>query len=338
MRILIAEDEPVSRLRLERLLGKWGYQVTAVTDGEEAWQALTAEGAPSLAILDWEMPGRDGVDLCRELRQFEDAPYVYILLLTARSELDHLVEAMNAGADDFLSKPFEPHELEVRLRAGKRIVQLQWQLIEAQEALREQAMRDPLTGAWNRRAILAAFERELSRIERRTGDTGLGVVIADLDHFKRVNDTYGHLVGDEVLCEVVQRISQDLRRYDRMGRIGGEEFLILLPECGRREVELTVARLRRLITDPITTTEGPLSVTLSLGAALVPDGRRTTALQILEAADQALYNAKAQGRNRLCFHGDSLLENPKPSIRLVGTPLARPRCASTPSSKTRPGC
>ncbi len=304
MRILIAEDEPVSRLRLERMLGRWGYDVTAVGDGDTAWQKLTGDGAPRLAILDWEMPGRDGVSICRELRQLENAPYVYIILLTARTDLDHLVEALNEGADDYLSKPFEPHELEARLRAGKRIVQLQWELIEAREALREQAMRDPLTGAWNRRAILAAFERELARIERRSGDTGLGVVICDLDHFKRVNDTYGHLVGDEVLCEVVQRISQDLRRYDRMGRIGGEEFLILLPECGRQEVELTVERLRHVISGPITTTAGPLRVTLSLGASLVPDGLRTTARQILDAADQALYTAKATGRDRLCFADD----------------------------------
>ncbi len=306
MRILIAEDEPVSRLRLERMLGKWGYDVTAVSDGDQAWQKLTGDGAPRLAILDWEMPGRDGVSVCRELRRLENAPYVYIILLTARTDLDDLVEALNEGADDYLRKPFEPYELEARLRAGKRIVQLQWELIEAREALREQAMRDVLTGAWNRRAILAAFERELARIERRTGETGLGVVICDLDHFKRVNDTYGHLVGDEVLCEVVQRISQDLRRYDRMGRIGGEEFLILLPECGRREVELTVERLRRVIAEPITTTAGPLRVTLSLGAALVPDGQRTTARQILDAADQALYTAKATGRDRLCFAGDEI--------------------------------
>ncbi len=321
MRILIAEDEPVSRLRLERMLGKWGYDVTAVADGDAAWQALTGAGAPRLAILDWEMPGRDGVAICRELRQLEDAPYVYIILLTARTELDDLVEALNEGADDYLSKPFEPHELEARLRAGKRIVQLQWELIEAREALREQAMRDPLTGAWNRRAILAAFERELARIERRSGETGLGVVICDLDHFKQVNDTYGHLVGDEVLCEVVQRISQDLRRYDRMGRIGGEEFLMLLPECGRAEVASTVERLRRLIADPITTAAGPLRVTLSLGAALVPDGRRTTARQILDAADQALYTAKSTGRDRLCFADDEpptrSADEVKKSLRLL---------------------
>ncbi len=319
MRILIAEDEPVSRLRLERMLRVWGYDVTAVSDGDEAWQRLTGDGAPRLAILDWEMPGRDGVSICRELRRLEDAPYVYIILLTARTELDHLVEALNQGADDYLSKPFEPHELEARLRAGKRIVQLQWELIEAREALREQAMRDVLTGAWNRRAILAAFDRELARIERRTGETGLGVLIADIDHFKRVNDTYGHLVGDEVLCEVVQRISQDLRRYDRMGRIGGEEFLILLPECGRKEVASTVERLRRVIADPITTTEGPLRVTLSLGASLVPDGQRTTARQILDAADQALYAAKSTGRDRLCFAGDEIEsgEQMKRNLRLL---------------------
>ncbi len=301
MRILIAEDEPVSRLRLERMLGKWGYEVTAVADGEEAWRHLAGDGAPPLAILDWEMPGRDGVSICRELRRLEDAPYVYVLLLTARNEVEHLVEALNAGADDFLSKPFEVHELEARLRAGKRIVELQHDLIEAREALREQATRDPLTGIWNRRAILASFEREVARSERRSEGKGIGVVIADIDHFKRVNDTYGHLVGDEILCEVAQRVSQDLRRYDRMGRIGGEEFLILLPECGRAEVEVTVERLRRLIGQPIATTAGPVSVTLSLGADLVPNGGRFTARQILDAADRALYAAKSRGRDRLCF-------------------------------------
>ena len=306
MRILIAEDEPVSRLRLARMLESWGYDVTAVSDGEAAWQTLTGDGAPRLAILDWEMPGRDGVSICRELRQLERAPYVYIILLTARTDLDDLVEALNEGADDYLGKPFEPHELEARLRAGKRIVQLQWELIEAREALREQAMRDPLTGAWNRRAILASFERELARIERRTGEAGLGVVVCDLDHFKQVNDTHGHLVGDEVLCEVVQRISQDLRRYDRMGRVGGEEFLILLPECGRQEVELTIERLRHVIAEPIATTAGPLRVTLSLGATLVPDGLRITARQVLDAVDRALYTAKSTGRDRVCFAGDEL--------------------------------
>lgn len=302
-RILIAEDEPVSRLRLERMLQKWGYEVTAVADGEQAWQQLTGPGAPGLAVLDWEMPGRDGVSICRELRRREDAPYVYVILLTARSELENLVEALNAGADDYLSKPFETHELQARLRAGKRIVELQRELIEAREALREQAMRDPLTGAWNRRAVLATFERELARLERHTEGPGLGVVMGDIDHFKHVNDTYGHLVGDEVLCEVAQRISQDLRRYDRMGRVGGEEFLILLPECGREEVEIAGERLRRLIATPIATTAGPIRVTISLGADLVPNGQRTTTRQILDAADRALYAAKSGGRNRLCFAG-----------------------------------
>ncbi len=300
MRVLIADDDPVSRLRLERMLGKWGYDVDAVADGERAWQALRSQDAPQLAILDWLMPGRDGVTVCRHVRALKNVPYVYIILLTSRSEIDNLVEAMNAGADDYLSKPFQPHELEVRLRAGKRIVQLQQELIDAREALRVQATRDSLTGAWNRRAALDIFDTELSRVQRSTDSPGLGVVAADLDHFKSINDTHGHLVGDEVLCEVVERISHQIRPYDSLGRIGGEEFLVLLPNCEPDDLPLAAERIRKVVADqPIETSAGPISVTMSLGAALATSQREATAREILAAADHALYAAKTAGRNRL---------------------------------------
>ena len=299
MRILIADDEPVSRLRLERLLTKWGYDVTAVSDGEAAWRVLSGPGAPELAILDWVMPGSDGVSVCRRVRELKEAPYRYIILLTSRSETSSLVEAMNAGADDYVSKPFEPHELEVRLRAGKRILELQAELIDAREALRLQATRDELTGIWNRRAILDGLDRELARMPRGASP-GLGVVIADLDRFKRVNDTHGHLVGDEVLRRAVRRISGQLRRYDTLGRLGGEEFLILLIDCDREQLETAAERIRSTVAErPIETSAGPLRVTLSLGAAWVPGGRSGAARELLSAADHALYAAKNAGRNRL---------------------------------------
>ncbi|MEM7584424.1 MAG: diguanylate cyclase [Acidobacteriota bacterium] len=302
MRILIAEDEPVSRLRLERLLGKWGYDVIAVADGEQAWRQLEDPDAPGLAILDWQMPGTDGVSVCRKVRALKGAPYVYIILLTARNETDSLVEAMNAGADDFLSKPFEPHELEARLRAGQRILRLQQELIAAREALREHATRDDLTGVWNRRSILETLEQELARASRSNKPGGLGVLIADLDHFKRINDSHGHFVGDEVLREVVRRLERRGRRYDSLGRLGGEEFLLLLPGCQLSQVETVGDRFRELIaTQPIDTTSGPLPVTSSFGAAWVAHGQACSARQILEAADRALYAAKDAGRNRLCF-------------------------------------
>ncbi len=299
MRILIADDEPVSRLRLERLLGKWGYEVTAVRDGEQAWQVLSGPDAPELAILDWVMPGADGVTVCRRVRALRNAPYRYLILLTSRSETSSLVEAMNAGADDYVAKPFEPHELEVRLRAGKRILELQAELIDAREELRVQATRDALTETWNRRAILETLDRELARIPRGASP-GLGVVIADLDRFKQVNDAHGHLVGDEVLRGVVDRMSRQLRRYDALGRLGGEEFLILLVDCDREQLETAAERIRRRVAErPISTSAGPLGVTVSLGATWVPGGRKILARQLLSAADRALYAAKDGGRNRL---------------------------------------
>ncbi len=299
MRILIADDEPVSRLRLERLLSKWGYEVTAVSDGEQAWRVLRGPDAPELAILDWVMPGADGVTVCRRVRELHNAPYRYLILLTSRSETSSLVEAMNAGADDYVAKPFEPHELEVRLRAGKRILELQTELIDAREELRVQATRDALTETWNRRAILETLDRELARIPRGTSP-GLGVLIADLDHFKQVNDTHGHLVGDEVLRGVVHRMSRQLRRYDALGRLGGEEFLILLIDCDRGQLETAAERIRGSVDErPVGTSAGLLSVTVSLGAAWVPGGRKVSARQLLSAADRALYAAKDGGRNRL---------------------------------------
>ena len=299
MRILIADDEPVSRLRLERLLTRWGYEVTAVADGEQAWRVLRAPDAPELAILDWMMPGRDGVTVCRKIRELHSAPYRYMILLTSRSETSSLVEAMNAGADDYVAKPFEPHELEVRLRAGKRILELQTELIDAREALRVQATRDALTETWNRRAILETLERELARIPRGASP-GLGVAIADLDRFKQVNDAHGHLVGDEVLRGAVHRMSRQLRRYDALGRLGGEEFLILLIDCDREQLAAAAERIRARVAErSVATSAGLLRVTLSLGAAWVPGGRKVSARQLLAAADRALYAAKDGGRNRL---------------------------------------
>ena len=301
MRVLIAEDEPVSRKRLQLLLGRWGYDVVAVGDGEAAWRQLSIGDPPRLAILDWMMPGLDGVSLCRKVRALRDEPYTYILLLTVRDKDANLIEAMEAGADDFLSKPFKPQELESRLRAGKRICQLQEDLIQAREALREQATKDVLTECWNRRAVLDALDRELRRSVRSPRGTGLGLLIADLDHFKRINDTYGHLVGDQVLRETVRRITGQIRPYDSVGRLGGEEFLVLLTDCRHEQVTKAAERLRQAISDrPFETTAGAVSVTVSLGAASLAPGGLMPAELALSAADQALYSAKETGRNQTC--------------------------------------
>lgn len=299
MQVLIAEDEQVSRHLLQRTLEKWDYDVVTVSNGSDAWEILRSKDAPRLAVLDWQMPGLDGVSLCRKVRNLEDTPYTYTILLTARSEPADLVEAMDAGADDFLCKPFQQHELEVRLRAGQRIVKLQEELIAARESLRVRATRDALTGLWNRFAIMDTLGREQLRQDRSPQSPGLGVLVADLDQFKEVNDTHGHLVGDEVLREVAQRMVGRLRRYDVVGRLGGEEFLVLLVDCGLEQIRAACERLRSAVGDqPIDTDAGPIKVTISIGATKATKGAKVE--EVLDRADSAMYQAKSQGRNRVC--------------------------------------
>jgi PleD family two-component response regulator len=227
LQVLVAEDNPVFQSMLCGILERWGYAAVSVRDGETAWDILQSEHAPRLAILDWMMPGIDGVEVCRRVRTAGKEPYTYIVLLTARTESRDLVEAMDAGADDYLTKPFRNHELRVRLRAGRRILDLQEELLRAREALRLQATHDALTGLMNRSAILERLRNELSRSSRDRQP--LAVLLADLDRFKLVNDKCGHLAGDAVLRESALRMKSALRRYDAVGRYGGEEFLLVLP-------------------------------------------------------------------------------------------------------------
>jgi len=290
MRVLIADDDPAALLLLESVLEDWGYEVMTARDGTEAWDVLRRGDAPPLAILDWMMPGLDGVEVCRKVRQASEAPYVYLIMLTGKTERHDIVRGMAAGADDYVAKPFDVHELEVRLNAGRRIVELQ-------EALRIQANRDALTGLWNRGAVLEILQRESARTAR--GNVPVGVVMVDVDHFKRVNDTHGHLAGDAVLRELASRMGGALRPYDALGRFGGEEFLLVLPECDRSSTLSVAERIRSGIAEtPVATSMGNIAVTASLGA-VVAQGPNVEADNLIAIADEALYRAKRGGRNRV---------------------------------------
>lgn len=298
MRILIADDDPDIRQSLALSMTDWGYEVIEAGDGVQAVQILLSEDPPRLAVLDGLMPGLDGFQVCREIRGQLGRPYIYTVMLTALGDKQHLIEGLEAGADDYQAKLIDPSELRARLNTGRRIVSEQDALIAERESLRQRATHDSLTGLWNRAAILEILDKELSR-HRREG-ASVGILMADLDHFKQINDTHGHLAGDAVLREAGRRIRSGLRAYDAGGRYGGEEFLLVLPGCGLEQTAEIGERLRRRLGEqPLAVPQGLIAVTISLGATATGTGRGDDAESLLQAADVALYRAKKGGRNRL---------------------------------------
>jgi len=296
--VLIAEDDPVSRRILNTFLVKWGYDVTVVTDGAAALAVLEGDTSPRLAVLDWMMPGVEGVQVCRRIRERADRPYVYVLLLTARSEKQDLLQGLELGADDYLTKPFDAAELRARVRVGERILNLQDDLISAREELRFRATHDGLTGIPNRAMVMEALDREAAR-QVREGDP-FGIVLVDIDHFKSINDTHGHLRGDDVLKTVVERMKACTRPYDVIGRYGGEEFLIVVPAVDASGAVALAERIRRNVESrPVGAPPGDVSVTVSLGVAVSTHPKQTDARELLRLADEALYRAKNSGRNRV---------------------------------------
>ncbi len=220
-----------------------------------------------------------------------------MLLLTAKGQKEDIVQGMNAGADDYITKPFNAHELKGRLRAGIRIIDLQEELISAREALRVQATHDSLTGLLNRKTILDILTKELSRSVR--DGKPLGIIIVDLDHFKDINDTYGHIAGDAVLREAAQRMISSVRNYDYVGRYGGEEFLIVSPGCDISNIFNVAERIRHSFEEKaVYIPEGVINVTCSEGVTINENIDADENI-LIKKADEALYRAKNGGRNRV---------------------------------------
>src|SRR4051812_2258789 len=289
MVVLIADDDPVSRRALEATLGGWGYEVEVVNDGQQALDALLREkNAPRLAVLDWMMPGLDGPEVCRTVRARSTGPYTWLLLLTARKKGSDLIAGLEAGADDYIRKPFDPGELKARLRVGERILALQAQLLEAQKALHVLATRDELTGLYNRRAVMQRLDDEIERT--RTEGGKLCVLLMDVDHFKHLNDDRGHLAGDEVLHEIAARLERLIGPEAALGRYGGDELIAVLPRFDQPAALALAERMREAASLPIATHAGPLSSTVSIGCAC--HSPEQTAASLIADADVALYQAK----------------------------------------------
>ncbi len=267
----------------------------------QAWEALQAEGAPQLAILDWMMPEMDGVEVCRKVRERKTGRPPYIILLTALDDKASIVAGLDAGANDYVGKPYDPDELRARIEVGRRFVELHEELAEARRELEIQARTDRLTGVINRGAIISHLEQEIERAQREGGLLGLGML--DIDHFKKVNDVHGHAAGDEVLREVVRRSVSVLRRYDVFGRVGGEEFLVVVPGADARELEEVLQRIRQAIAKtPIAVAGREIAVTVSLGGATRAGD---SADELIARADDALYAAKVAGRDRVSMAADA---------------------------------
>ena len=296
MKILIADDEALSRRLLEKTLERAGYEVVAVENGRAAVRQLCQSDGPRLALLDWVMPELDGPGVCREVRRQQEDSYVYMVLLTSKESKEDIVTGLESGADDYLTKPFNVDELKARLRTGERILHLEGRLVEAREMMRFKATHDALTSIWNRGVIMDLLGRELMRSQRESGCTI--VLLGDVDHFKSVNDTHGHLVGDEVLQEIARRLLLSIRSYDFVGRYGGEEFLLVLNNCKPQFAEARAEDIRKIVSSrPIQTLAGPLNITMSFGLLLSDVWGVRPVEELLHEVDAALYAAKAAGRN-----------------------------------------
>jgi diguanylate cyclase (GGDEF)-like protein len=301
MRILLADDDAVSLRMMERMLQQCGYDVIKVTNGRQAAVELSKVDGPRLALIDWMMPELDGPGVCRQVRSNPDDSYRYILLLTSKETTRDVVRGLEAGADDYLTKPCHPAELKARLHTGRRILELEDSLVEARDEMRFKATHDPLTSLWDRGAIFSLLRGELSRASRESGSVSL--LLCDVDLFKQINDVHGHPVGDEVLQQVATRLQDLIRPHDFVGRYGGEEFLLVLGGCSGANLKIRAEEVREgMCRHPFLTKAGPIVVTVSIGAITIEQCDKAKGIdEYLKKADDALYWAKAAGRNQVVF-------------------------------------
>ncbi len=301
MKVLIAEDDLISSRILEKRLGTWGFDVVLAQTGEQAWNALK-DGSLRLAILDWLMPGMPGVEVCQKIRRRKKYKYTYVILLSAKDRKQDIVAGLSSGADDYMTKPVNFLELRARLQTGRRIVELEDKLLSIQTQLKDIASRDSLTKLWNRAEITRFLREELSRGQREQKPTG--VIMLDIDNFKKINDFYGHDVGDSALLQVAARLKKRLRQSDKIGRYGGDEMIVILPNCGLNETSKIAERLRAAVARRGLSTElGSVPLTISAGGTSSGHFSTPTADKLIKASDEALLQAKNRGRDCVVISG-----------------------------------
>ncbi|MDQ5985618.1 MAG: Regulator of RpoS [Syntrophus sp. SKADARSKE-3] len=298
MKVLIAEDDSASNILLKRMLIRWGFDVISSFDGNEAWQILQQDNAPPIAILDWMMPGMEGSEICQCLREFEKGQdrYTYVILLSSRSEKEDIVIGLDAGADDYIIKPFDKEEMRARLRAGQRIIELQGALRQANKRLTIMSRLDPLTGALSRNAILDDLDLAMYRAAREK--KSLGISLIDVDNLKEFNDLYGRSVGDRVLQDSVRRINASLRRTDYFGRYGGDEFLVILLGVDIEKGLHVCQRIRKAIGDQQVEINGEALRVTASQSLIIWDGKSGID-ELVASAERGLKTTAFKGCNRL---------------------------------------
>ena len=288
-RVLVVDDQKQNVRLLEMRLRAHGYQVDAAYDGESAL-GLVQERLPDLILLDVMMPGMDGYEVCRHLQSMPTAKYIPVIMLTAKGDLESKVTGLEVGAVDYMTKPFEPQELLARVGAALRAKRVRDEALEA-------AWHDPLTSLYSRRYLDQRLTDEFRRSVRY--DTPFSMVMIDIDHFKKINDTLGHAAGDEVLIAVGRALKDQCRDVDKVCRYGGEEFAILLPETDLAGASMCAERLRRQCEElAFSGNLSCVSISVSCGVSSYPEAQAASAQELLEQADGALYEAKNAGRNR----------------------------------------
>jgi two-component system cell cycle response regulator len=295
MKVMIVDDEPISRRILENFLIECGYEVLSASDGMEALEIIQSPDAPRLVISDWMMPNMNGVELCEKIRGMEKDQYTYFILLTTKAEKGDIIKGLESGADDFIVKPFDREELKYRVKIGERIINLEQRIMHL-------ANTDYLTGVLNRRAFMERMEGEINRSVRNKKE--ISIILMDIDHFKKVNDKFGHQVGDLVLQKFTERVLMASRSYDFVGRYGGEEFIVGLPETNMEQSLLIAERMRQNIEEmQLTFPDNPqvaLRITASFGITSCVIESFEKIDSVIKLADDALYRAKTEGRNRVC--------------------------------------
>ena len=303
--VAVVDDDPSIRRLIGLVLRRNGYALIEASSAQEARTTLAAHPW-DLVVLDRRLPDADGVDLCRELKENPQYRSRYILMLTGEDEEEDKIKGLDLGADDYMTKPFQPRELAARMRSAKRIVDLQKELIASNERLALLSITDGLTRLYNHRHFQEELSREFEEALRY--ERNLSLALIDLDLFKKVNDTYGHGAGDQVLKEVSALFTNNIRSADMAARYGGEEFAVLMPETGLDDAMQFAENIRQTIeTSPVISDGVTIPVTVSIGLASFPHTQVQTPRQLVECADRALYRAKRGGRNQVKAERRTLL-------------------------------